>query len=239
MSNSMRPLPLNRIPWSRPSWLRPKYLLFAVIGVMFVIVAIVFERFLIDYKDPEWKHIEPFKWWLLVHGIAGASALILGPMQFSDRLRQRFTKLHRVVGRIYVTSALIAAPMGAYIEYVQERTGATRSFTIETVLQGGLWFLTTAIAFAFILNGKVQQHRAWMIRSFATGPMIFLEVRVIMWLIGIQNLTPSKVETIVWLCTASSIFLADVVLQIQEYLRSRPAAANLPLVSQTRNTARL
>jgi hypothetical protein len=43
MSDSIRrPLPLNRIPWSRPSWLRPKYLLFAVIGVMFVIVAIVF-----------------------------------------------------------------------------------------------------------------------------------------------------------------------------------------------------
>jgi hypothetical protein len=40
--------------------------------------------------------------------------------------------------------------------------------------------LTTAIALAFILNGKVQQHRAWMTRSFGTGPMIFLEVRVIM-----------------------------------------------------------
>ncbi len=115
-----------------------------------------------------------------------------GPTQFSDRLRQRFTKLHRVVGRIYVTSALIAVPMGAYIEYVQERTGGTRSFTIETILQGGLWFLTTAIALAFILNGKGQQHRAWMTRSFGTGPMIFLEERVIMWLMGLQNLTPAR-----------------------------------------------
>jgi hypothetical protein len=33
------------------------------------------------------------KWWLLVHGLAGTSALILGPMQFSDRLRQRFERL--------------------------------------------------------------------------------------------------------------------------------------------------
>jgi hypothetical protein len=163
--------------------------------------------------------------------------LILGPMQFSDRLRQPSPNCIASFGRTYVASALIAAPMGAYIEYVQERTGATRSFTIETILQGGLWFLTTAIAFAFILNGRVQQHRAWMTRSFGTGPMIFLEARVIMWLIGIQNLTPGKVETIVWLCTASSIFVADVVLQIQEYLRSRPAAAKLPVVSQVVNTA--
>jgi hypothetical protein len=54
-----------------------------------------------------------------------------------------------------------------------------------------------------------------------------------------SDLTPSKVETIVWLCTASSILVADVVLQIQEYLRSRPAAAKLPLVSQAMKTARI
>jgi hypothetical protein len=33
-----------------------------------------------------------------------------------------------------------------------------------------------------------------LIRSFGTGPMIFLEVRVKMWLIGLQNLAPSKWE---------------------------------------------
>jgi len=61
MPDSIGPLPLNRIPWSRPSWLRPKYLLFAAIGLMFLLVAVVFERFVIDYRDPEWKHIESFK----------------------------------------------------------------------------------------------------------------------------------------------------------------------------------
>jgi hypothetical protein len=39
MSDSIGPLPLNRVPWLRPFWLRPKYLLFAAIGVTFVIVA--------------------------------------------------------------------------------------------------------------------------------------------------------------------------------------------------------
>jgi hypothetical protein len=28
---------------------------------MFLLVAVVFERFLVDYRDPEWKHIEPFE----------------------------------------------------------------------------------------------------------------------------------------------------------------------------------
>src|SRR5207249_8564477 len=83
------------------SWLRPKYLLFGFIGLMFAYVLVRFENFLIDPKDPEWLHIESFKWWLLVHGLAGGCALLLGPMQFSDRLRQRFIKVHRIVGRVY------------------------------------------------------------------------------------------------------------------------------------------
>ena len=48
------------------------------------------ETFLIHANDPAWQHYQPFKWWLLPHGIAGACALLLGPMQFSDRLRKKY-----------------------------------------------------------------------------------------------------------------------------------------------------
>ncbi len=113
--------------------------------------------------------------------------------------------------------------LGVYIQYLDEQTGFSRSFTIETALQASLWMLTTGIALAFILNGKVQQHRQWMTRSFGTGPLIFLEARVIFGLTGVQS--PAAIETVVWICTASSIFVADVVLQVQELLRNRPQTA--------------
>jgi len=208
---------------ARASWVRPKYLLFGFIGLMFAYVLVNNESFLINASDPEWKHIESFKWWLLPHGLAAACALILGPMQFSDRLRQRYVKLHRIVGRIYIAAAFVAAPMGVYVQYLDEKTGFSRTFTIETMIQGGLWMLTTSIALAFILKGKVQQHRQWMTRSFGTGPLIFLEARVIFDLAGVDS--PAAIETVVWICTASSIFVADLVLQAQELLRSRPIAA--------------
>jgi hypothetical protein len=51
---------------------------------------------LIDAKDPVRQHYQPFKWWLLPHGLAGACALLPGPMQFSDRLRKRLARFHRV-----------------------------------------------------------------------------------------------------------------------------------------------
>jgi Predicted membrane protein (DUF2306) len=97
-----------------------KYLLFALIGLMILYVLRHNERFLVDATDPVWQHYQPFKWWLLPHGLAGACALLLGPMQFSDRLRLRFAKLHRVVGRFYIAGVFIAAPLGFYMQYFQE-----------------------------------------------------------------------------------------------------------------------
>ncbi len=101
----------------RSSWLRPKHILFGFIGLMLAYVLRHNEPFLIDAQDPEWSHIHSFKWWLLPHGLMGACALLLGPMQFSESLRQRFTKFHRVVGRFYVAGVFVAAPLGFYIQH--------------------------------------------------------------------------------------------------------------------------
>ena len=204
----------------RPMWLRPKHLLFAFILLMMAYVLVHNESFLIHRDDPVWQHYQPFKWWLLPHGLAGACAILLGPMQFSDRLRQRYTKLHRVLGRIYVFGALIAAPLGAYIQYFEERMGGPRSFSVAAAVDAAMLMFTTAVAFAFILRGKVQQHRAWMTRSFAVA-LVFVEVRVISGVFGFDNSLAAG-ETIVWSCLAFSILAADVVLQVQELRRTRP-----------------
>jgi len=198
----------------RGPWLPPKYLFFAVIGLMLAYVIPHDESFLVHPQDPLWQHYEPFKWWLLPHGIAGACALLLGPMQFSDRLRERFRRLHRVVGRIYVAGVFVAAPLGFYIQYFEERMGDPRSFSIAAAADAVLWMITTGVALGFILKGKVQEHRQWMSRSFAVA-LVFLEVRVIGGLGGWETLDIHVNETIVWFCLAFSILSADLVLQWQ------------------------
>jgi len=178
------------------------------------------ESFLVHPKNPIWQHYHPFRWWLLPHALAGSCAIFLGPMQFSDRLRQRFRKLHRVIGRIYVFGAFVVAPLGTYIQYFEERMGGPRSFSIAAGVDAALLMITTGIAFAFIRAGKVQQHRQWMTRSFAVA-LIFLEVRVIGGLGGWDS-NPRAIETIVWICIGFSVLVGDIALQVQEYLRSRP-----------------
>ena len=196
-------------------WLRPKHLLFAVLGFMLPYVLVHDESFLVHPNDPIWQHYEPFKWWLLPHGVAGACALLLGPLQFSNRLRLRFAKLHRVLGRIYVAGVFVVAPLGIYIQYFEERLGNSRSFTVAAVVDAVLLMGTTAVALVFIWKGKIQEHRQWMTRSFAVA-LVFLEGRVVGGVTGWENLGSRADETIVWVCLAFSILSADLALQWQK-----------------------
>lgn len=216
------------MPVQQSWWLRPKYILAGLIGLMLAYVLVHDEAFLINPQDPEWQHIHSYRWYLLPHGLAGACALLLAPMQFSDRLRRRFAKLHRVVGRFYVGGVLIAAPMGFYVQFFQERTGAARSFSFAAATQATTWMVTTLIALVFILQGKVESHRRWMTRSFSVA-LVFLEVRLVIGITGWEHLGPSAVETAVWMCNVFALFAADLVLQWQETFRARPARAAVPV----------
>ncbi|MGA3080850.1 MAG: DUF2306 domain-containing protein [Terracidiphilus sp.] len=214
----------------RFNWQRPKYLLFAFIGLMYAYVLWNNESFLFNHSDPEWPHIESFKWFLLPHGLAAGCALFLGPLQFSDRLRRRFAKVHRVLGRFYVAGVLVGAPIGLYIQRFEEKhmyagDPTAHSLTIATVFDGGIWMFCTLMALMFILRGKVQLHRQWMTRSFACA-LIFIEVRVVA---GVFN-WGQFIDIIVWSCVAAAVPLADLVLYCQEFLLAhqkpaRPAKA--------------
>jgi hypothetical protein len=108
--------------------------------------------------------------------------------------------------------------------------GESRSFTIAAAFDGILWILTTGIAFAFILKGKVRQHRQWMTRSFAVAPLIFLEARVI------TGITGWDAATVVWGCVASSVLLADLVLQWQEVSHTRPIPGKVQITTPVLDT---
>jgi uncharacterized membrane protein len=210
--------------FGRSSGAKGKYFVLGFFGLMLTYVLQHNERFLVIHTDPFWEHIAPFKGLLLVHGLAAGCALLLGPLQFSERLRQRYAKFHRVVGRIYVGGVFIGAPMGVYVQHFEEHLGGTRTFTVATVVDASLWMLTTGVALAFILNGKVQQHRQWMVRSF-TLATIFLQVRMISGIFGWDTADIHVQEAIVWGCIACAIPIADMFLQCDELLRERSIKA--------------
>jgi uncharacterized membrane protein len=152
-----------------------KHWAFLALGLMTLVVLYNNERFIVLRSGPDWDYFFPIRWWLLPHGLAGALALIIGPMQFSTRLRQRYPQFHRILGRIYVVGAVVGAPMGIVLTFTHHLPLAIR---VQTFAQSGSWLLTTGVAFFYILSGNVVRHRQWMRRSYLF-PCIFIVGRVL------------------------------------------------------------
>jgi hypothetical protein len=206
--------------------LRAKYVVFSMIALASLYVLYHNERFLIDSNHPAWQHYGPFKWWLLPHGIFGAIVLLLAPLQFSERLRQRYTKAHRVMGRLYVVGAIGLAPLGAYIQYYQERMGAPRSFTILGIVDAAMLMGTTLLAFVFAFRRKIALHRQWATRSYAVA-LVFIAARFVMGTTGWETLGVEIVQAIIWSCLVLAVPLADVAIHWRE-LRSSSAVRVRP-----------
>ena len=195
--------------------LNAKYVVFSIIGLASAYVLYHNERFVVQPSNPAWQHYAPFKWWLLPHAVFGTIVLLFAPFQFSNRLRQRFTKAHRVMGRLYVVGALLLAPLGAYIQYFQERFGAPRSFTVLAGVDALMLMGATSLAFLFAFKRKIALHRQWATRSYAVA-LVFIGGRFVMGVTGWEALGVEMVQAIIWSCLALSVVLADVSIHWNE-----------------------
>lgn len=101
---------------------------------------------------------------LTVHAGFAVVALVIGPFQFLKGLRARRPRLHRWMGRTYVIACLIAGAAGLLLA-VGATTGpvSTAGFGLLAVL----WIFTTTGAWTSAMDRRFDEHRRWMIRSFA------------------------------------------------------------------------
>ena len=217
---------------------KAKYVVFTVIALASAYVMYHNERFLVDSSNPAWQHYEPFKWWLLPHGIFGAIVLLFAPLQFSDRLRQRFTKTHRIMGRLYVIGAMGLAPLGAYIQYYQERMGAPRSFTVLGIVDATMLMGATALAFLFAFRRKIALHRQWATRSYAIA-LVFIGARFVLGVTGWERLGVEIVQAMIWSCLALAVLLADVSLNWREIRSILSRSVKTTVSEETSVTARI
>ena len=192
-----------------------KNVVFSIIAVTTLYVLYHNERFIVEPDHPAWQRYESFKWWLLPHAVFGTIVLLFGPLQFSDRLRQRFTKAHRIMGRLYVLGAFVLAPTGAYIQYYQERTGAPRSFTVLAIVDAAMLMGTTSFALLFAVKRRIHVHRQWATRSYAVA-LVFIGGRFVMGITGWETLGVEIVQAIIWSCLALSLVFADISIHWSE-----------------------
>ena len=215
----------ERLSSQRSLLLRPKGAMFVAIGAMTLYVMYHNERFLIEPENPIWKHYAEIAFWLVPHAVAGTCALLLAPLQFSERLRKRYTTTHHIVGRIYVIGALVLAPLGAYGQYLAEAGGAPREFTTLAVVDAVMLMTTTLVAYLFAIRRRITQHRQWMTRSYAVA-LVFFEGRLLGGLLGIDGNVNATMAAI-WSCLALSMVFAELANSFQDIKVNLRAPASL------------
>lgn len=118
------------------------------------------------HQPQERAVLHDLRWILIPHALAGTAALLLGPFQFSTKLRGRNPAIHRIVGRFYVICVLIAAPL-AILSTTYARYPKATYFKIAIAIQATAWMGSTVVGFVLAVRRRIVSHRRWMIRSYA------------------------------------------------------------------------
>jgi hypothetical protein len=101
-----------------------------------------------------------------LHFLAGGVILILGCIQLIGRVRMRLPALHRWLGRIYVSAALLAGVGGLAFILVMGRFGG-RIMDVGFGLYGALMVLAAVQTYRYARARSLKLHRAWALRLFA------------------------------------------------------------------------
>jgi uncharacterized membrane protein len=201
----------------RSSRLRFKTVLWIFLGLTALFVFITSEVLLVtDYPMYHAYRLQVIadRHLLIPHTLAGIFALLIGPINFSSRIRQRHLQLHRVLGRIYVISVFIGAATGVALA-----TG--RPGLPGTSMQAAAWIVCTTAAVIAARNRQIVQHRQWMARSYAVT-FTFVSSRVLnLWPRYWSHLGDSLAAVGVIAFTLASLLIVDLGLNWHELTTRR------------------
>ncbi len=155
-----------------------------------------------------------------IHIIFSGIALLAGWPQFSKKLRKNHIELHRRMGKLYVSCALLGATAGFYIAFYA--TGGMIA-SVGFICLALVWFATTLSAYIHVKNGRITSHQKMMIYSYAA---CFAAVTLRMWLpalvIFTKDFTTSYI-IVAWLCWIPNLIFAG-------FLARKISIAPLPQV---------
>ncbi len=165
-------------------------------------------------------------WILFPHIAAGLVALACGPIQFSNKFRASYPKWHRIIGRVYVVSIFISAPL-AFILATRVRQRQTMYFILAIALQGGAWLITTIAALLAVCRRRIPQHRVWMIRSYAVT-FTFVGTRILQPISAWNHLGHTGFPIAIMLITAMALLVPGLASQWNKQFK-RAVSRTIPI----------
>ncbi|MFN3997375.1 DUF2306 domain-containing protein [Algoriphagus sp.] len=153
------------------------------------------------------------KWPLIGHISGGLLALVLGPFQFWAGFRDRYLKVHRWMGRLYLTGILVGTVSSVALALT---TGMAIhiSWAFSLMMLAMAWFFTSAMALRFILLKRVNLHKEWMIRSYVVtfAFVLFRWMNEMSWIHEFGNFTIVGAN-LIWISWVIPLFFTEIILQ--------------------------
>jgi len=184
-------------------------------------------HYLTDYSSASYTpYFWPRRAGLIPHLAGGALAITAGLVQIWLGLTHRVGRLHRALGKLYAAGVLIGSLGGYYL-----------ALTIPGHLPyaGGLftlalaWQITTAMALYSIRTHRIEQHRAWMLRSY-TVTFAFVTYRLVSiwlrrWVLVADDPVADDIDTLLaWACWSVPLLLAEPLIQLRAMRLPQPTS---------------
>jgi uncharacterized membrane protein len=144
---------------------------------------------------------------LYVHVFSASLALLLGPLQFSTRLRGARPVLHRWIGRTYLSVGVLVGGLSGLYLAASAYGGPVARLGFASLAV--LWLFTGVAAFRAIRGGDIAAHRRWMVRNFALSfAAVMLRLYVPAAAVAGAAFAPSY-ALIAWLCWVPNLLFAE------------------------------
>ena len=176
-----------------------------------MLMALVASRYLSlnpEVYFPEQREVyEAHTLGILLHVIGAILAVLLGPFQFHPRIRARYIRLHRAMGRLYLLGILVGGLSGIYMSSLAFGGFAARSGFFVLAVS---WLTSGWMAYRRIRAGDIASHREWMLRSYA---LTFAAVTLRLWQVVLSELLGVPFEqayqTVAWLCWVPNLMFIE------------------------------
>ncbi len=105
------------------------------------------------------------KWILIAHITAGGGALLLGLIQFWEKLRMYSWKLHRMLGAFYLLAVLVSSSCALILAFTTAyKVNWAYAFSLQVWVS--VWISATFIAYYAAIKKRFKLHKQWMTRSY-------------------------------------------------------------------------
>lgn len=119
----------------------------------------------LNIKQTEVEELPLYLTIFYIHVYTSIFVLAAGFIQYFTTNQQKFRKLHRYSGYVYVVGLLLfSAPSGIYMGF---HANGGLVAQISFVILGFLWWYTTFMAMRKVYQKDIKAHKQWMNRSYA------------------------------------------------------------------------